>query len=443
MNHRPTYHFLPPTNWMNDPNGLIQWNGRYHMFYQYNPDAPAHGNIHWGHARSADLVYWHHEPIALAPDPAGPDADGCWSGCTVNDNGVPTIIYSGHRNGVDRPCLAMGSADLNTWRKDPANPIIAAPPPDLDLLGFRDHCIWRDGEHWYMLIGAGLRNVGGAALLYRSPDLRHWEYRGPLCVGDARQTEPVWTGTIWECPDFFALADRHVLLVSAWDGEPHSTVAMVGGYAGERFTPLDAYPFDYGAPYFYAPQSFRAERGRRIVFGWVQEGRSAAAQQAVGWAGVMSLPRELGFDAAGRLTQRPLAELATLRRAHSPWRGLGLRADIELVLPGVNGAALELLLEIRPAAAGACGVALLRSPDGSEQTRVLYNADRRELRIERAQSSLSSEAHTTAQSAPLTLAGGEALRLRISSITRCSKSSPTTGLHSPPGSTPPAPTAWA
>ena len=92
---RPRYHFLPPANWLNDPNGLIQWRGRYHTFYQYNPNGPFHGTIHWGHAISDDSVHWEHLPIALAPTPGGPDADGCWSGCAVDHDGVPTLIYTG------------------------------------------------------------------------------------------------------------------------------------------------------------------------------------------------------------------------------------------------------------------------------------------------------------------------------------------------------------
>ena len=89
---RPRSHFLPPSNWLNDPNGLIQWRGVYHMFYQYNPAGPFHGTIAWGHASSTDLVHWTHLPVALAPSPDGPDAGGCWSGCAVDDDGVPTII---------------------------------------------------------------------------------------------------------------------------------------------------------------------------------------------------------------------------------------------------------------------------------------------------------------------------------------------------------------
>ena len=98
---RPLYHYLPPANWLNDPNGLIHSNGQYHMFYQYNPHEPLHANMHWGHAVSTDLVHWEHLPIALTPTPGLPDEDGCWSGCAVDDNGVPTLIYSGHRDSAE------------------------------------------------------------------------------------------------------------------------------------------------------------------------------------------------------------------------------------------------------------------------------------------------------------------------------------------------------
>ena len=90
--HRPLYHFLAPSNWMNDPNGAIFWNDKYHLFYQYNPNGPYWGTIHWGHAASSDLVHWEDFPVALAPSKEGPDQHGCWSGCVVDDRGIPTAL---------------------------------------------------------------------------------------------------------------------------------------------------------------------------------------------------------------------------------------------------------------------------------------------------------------------------------------------------------------
>ena len=154
--HRPQYHFLPPANWMNDPNGLIQWRDHYHLFYQYNPHGPVWGSIHWGHAISDDLAHWRDLPIALEPTPGGVDEDGVFSGCAVDDDGVPSILYTGVRrladdSRVELPCLATSSDDeLRTWHKHPHNPVIASPPPGVDVLGFRDHSVWQEDGTWYM-----------------------------------------------------------------------------------------------------------------------------------------------------------------------------------------------------------------------------------------------------------------------------------------------------
>src|SRR5947209_12491947 len=132
--HRPHYHFLPPANWMNDPNGLLQWKGQYHLFYQYNPYAPVHAHIHWGHAASSDLVHWTDLPIALTPTPGRADADGCWSGCAIDHHGTLTLLYSGllysglHPQAV---CLATSADELLTWHYYPGNPVIEGPPAEL------------------------------------------------------------------------------------------------------------------------------------------------------------------------------------------------------------------------------------------------------------------------------------------------------------------------
>lgn len=265
--HRPQYHFLPPANWMNDPNGVIQWRGRYHLFYQHNPNGAFWGTMHWGHAVSDDLVHWTHLPIALAPTPGGPDWDGCFSGCAVDDLGLPRVLYTGVHPQVQ--CLATGSDDLCRWKKHPANPVIAGPPADLDVLGFRDPCVWQEGEMWYALIGSGIRDVGGTALLYRSPDLVEWQYMHPLCIGDKAET-----GEMWECPDLFPVRDRHVLLVSPIP--LRKALYFVGSYAGHRFEPSFCAPLDAGG-YFYAPQTLIDDRGRRLMWGWIWEGRDEEA----------------------------------------------------------------------------------------------------------------------------------------------------------------------
>ncbi len=194
---RPEYHLLPPHNWMNDPNGPIWWKGKYHLFYQLNPHAAVWGDMHWGHAVSTDMVHWHHQPIALAPTPGGPDSEGCFSGSAVVMDGVPTFIYTGVQNappesvtlrdGNDKlretQLLATAQDDnLLHWKKL-EDPIIASPPSGMAVTGFRDPCLWRESGTWYLGLGSGERGKGGCVLLYRSQDLRHWTYLHKLAEG--------------------------------------------------------------------------------------------------------------------------------------------------------------------------------------------------------------------------------------------------------------------
>jgi beta-fructofuranosidase len=367
--HRPSYHFLPAANWLNDPNGLIQWQGQVHLFYQYNPHGPFHGAIHWGHAASRDLIHWEDWPVALAPTPGGPDQDGCWSGCAVDDGGKPVLVYTGGQcaeGGLLRQtqCLAMSDDGLHTWRKYPGNPVIASPPVvDGQALAhpadFRDPWVWREADGWYMAVGTWIRRAGGAVLLYRSPDLVHWEYLHPLLEGDT-------PGEMWECPNFFPLGDKYVLLVSLQPEFRYSEY-YIGTYADHRFMPERRGIVDFGG-YFYAPQTLLDERGRRLIWGWVQEGRSGQVQREAGWSGVMSLPRVLTLRPDGALGIAPAPELQTLRRKHTRLGSLEIAPDSAGLLPGLRGDCLEIVAEFRPGTASQCGLTLRRSPDGTEQT---------------------------------------------------------------------------
>jgi beta-fructofuranosidase len=324
--HRPRYHFLPPAQWMNDPNGLIQWRGRYHLFYQHHPFGPLWANMHWGHAVSDDLVHWRHLPIALAPTPGGPDEDGVFSGCAVDDDGVPTIVYSGVRGKDQLVCLATAAdpddPDLVVWKKHPGNPVIPAHPEGAAWVAYRDPSVWREGDAWYMVHGAGIVDVGGTALLYRAADLIEWEYLGPIHTGDLARREPIWTGSMWECPQLFPLGDRHVLLIAVWFRNPpqpstHYTAYMTGHFDGQRFTPEQEGLLDVGA--LYAPQTMRDERGRRLLWGWLRETRSDAAQTAAGWSGAMTIPWLLTPRPDGALGIAPVPELEALRWMSGWW----------------------------------------------------------------------------------------------------------------------------
>jgi beta-fructofuranosidase len=368
---RPECHLLPPHNWMNDPNGPIWWKGKYHLFYQLNPHAAVWGDMHWGHATSTEMVHWRHQPIAMSPTAGGADGEGCFSGSAVVFGGRPTFIYTGVQNapkeqatirdGNDKlretQMLAVAADDgLLHWDKV-ETPVIATPPEGVKVTGFRDPCPWREGDTWYCGVGSGERGVGGCVLLYRSLDLRHWEYLHKLAEGkpNGRQAaNPCDSGEMWECPDFFPLGDRHCLLYST-EGK---VIWTTGDYDAKAhiFSPKRTGVLDHGA--YYAPKSFLAPDGRRILWGWIQETRPQAEFSAAGWAGCMSYPRVLTMGAQGQLEMRPAKEVEKLRgvgqhamvSAGAPFRQKLDELQHELFVP--MGLLSDTVVTVRLSAAG-------------------------------------------------------------------------------------------
>ncbi|KTG08895.1 sucrose-6-phosphate hydrolase [Haloprofundus marisrubri] len=394
--HRPGYHLAAPANWLNDPNGLVHYDGKYHIFYQYNPAGPFHGSIHWGHATSEDLLHWRDEPVALSPSPEGPDRDGCWSGCTVVDtDGTPKLLYTGGRGQVQLPCLATAADDgLRTWVKHAENPVIEEAPTDPPVLAtndwnaeFRDHCVWRQDGVWYHLIGAGAQAGGGVVLLYRGTSLDEWEYVGPLFGRD--EPDP---GTVWECPELLDFGEAQILQVSNYDetiyfvGE--ATLPDTGSPGGDtadttdttdttdtadtaHFDPTNEGVLDYGD--YYAPQSLRAPDGRVLTWGWIPEARDLDAQWRAGWSGAMSVPRELDIS-AGEIVQRPAAELAKLRGRSALSGDVSLLAGERRTLD-LSGNCYELAFDIELDADATFELGVFESPALSERTVVRYDGD--------------------------------------------------------------------
>lgn len=334
---------------MNDPNAPVYWNGEYHMFYQYNPKAPYWDTMHWGHAASRDLVHWQHLPIALAPTPGGPDKDGCFSGCMVIDNGKPVIVYTGVKPEVQ--CLAT-TEDMVTFRKHPANPVIAKPP--VDTPGFRDPHVWRQGNEWMMALGAGFRGKGGAILLFSSPDLITWKYLHPLLAGTIDNTrnlkDAVDSGEMWECPDFFPLGDKHLLYVST----KGQVLYWLGTYRDLKFTPEKSGVLVHG-PY-YAPKSCEGASGKRVIWGWLRERRSREAQVKAGWSGVMSIPAIPSLSPTGELQLDPARELAVQRRAeYRLEKPFAVTGDV-LPLQGIDLGCCEIGIRLEPGATSTVGI---------------------------------------------------------------------------------------
>lgn len=404
--HRPSYHFLPAANWMNDPNGVIQWKGRYHLFYQYNPDGAWHANMHWGHAVSDDLVRWEELPVAIAPTPDSPDQGGIFSGCMVDNDGTPVAVYTGVNDDytVQTQCLAFGNDDLTEWRKHPRNPVVGDVPAHLgQRRDFRDPFVWREGDSWYMALSSHIAGVGGAVLLYRSSDLIDWEYLHPLYVGErARQ------GRNFECVNFFRLGEKWALIISVqWDQAPSNTIYLVGRLEEGRFIPESEGVYDTG--YSYASLMHTDESGRPLIYSWIREGRSTDQQRTAGWSGVQAIPRVLSLDSRNRLISQPVPEIEKLRGARHRFAPSDVGAGD---LP-VRGLALDIEAAFDVGAAGICGIALAVAPDGEEKVAIVYERETGTLRIDRRYGRDDSEIDSAPQGLTHRPDAGETLHLRI------------------------------
>ena len=368
--YRPAFHYLPPRKWMNDPNGTIYWKGRYHLFYQYNPDGPWHGNIHWGHASSEDLIYWVDHPISLIPGPEGPDRQQCYSGAAfVNKEGIPTHIYHGVPDGI---CLATSTDDLLLdWEKHPANPIIPDPGPGGEFVVTGAPCAWIENGIYYALTGNSI-HAPDAAYLFRSTDMATWEYMHPFYVG-GQFTEP---NEDCGCPDFFLLNGKPVL---SFTSHARGAQFYVGSYADHRFTPERHKRLGYGElcriGVYNEGLTLIDNRNRRILFGRISEARFASAQRTSGWSGICALPMVLSLDDYDELLMDPIPELEALRSEHISLKNIELGPDEEVGIEGVAGECIELRATLEWDDAEEVGIKVRSSPDGEEQTLIRLNAN--------------------------------------------------------------------
>jgi beta-fructofuranosidase len=417
--HRLGYHIMPPAYWMNDPNGLIQYRGEYHVFYQHHPYGAQWGLMHWGHAKSTDLVHWEHLPIALAPSEEY-ERGGCFSGCAVNDNGVLTLIYTGnnyvdHIEALNREnamgkkriqvqCIATSMDGIN-FMKFSGNPVISNPPPD-GSYEFRDPKVWRFKDWWYMIVGTEKDGVG-RAFLYKSQNLRKWEYIGITAESNDSQ------GFLWECPDVFSVDDKQVLIVSPKYTNGRANIYFVGeiDYETGKFTKEYYEKLDYGVD-FYAAQTFFDEKGRRILIAWMNGWETKIPTQKYNWAGAMTLPRVLTFLPDGKLSTRPVPELQELRKEHSKFKSILVTPTSTNVLNGIKGDCLELeaVFQLDSCSATEFGIKLRCSSNCSEETLVIYDIESKILSVDRNKSGVGDKGISECK---LELANGENLKLQI------------------------------
>ncbi len=431
--HRPQYHFIPPEHWMNEPHAPLHFRGQYHIFYQHNPRGPYWHQIHWGHAVSDDLVHWRDLPCALSPEADAVDPDGCWSGsAAVDDAGVPIILYAAgdnRRSPNQGVALARSTfptdadEDLTTWVKHPE--LLISQQQGVGRWGeFRDPFVWKEDDTWYVIVGSGLPGQGGTALAYTSPDLLHWTYRGPLYAGDVQKYPK--TGDVWELPLLLPLgvdhlgAQKHIMIINPWFAAPSPYYCKYIFYwigtwdrANHRFIPDDDEPqvIDLGE-HFIGPSATIDAHGRLILFTITWDGLSPTKQHDLGWAHNAGLPVVLQLRPDGRLGVEPIPELRSLRQEQLiSIREQSLEAA-NASLHAIRGAMLEILVELEPGTATRYGLAVRRSPDGSEETLLVYDSTSTSLHADRQRSSLDPDAEKGSVGGLLDLRG-EQLRLHV------------------------------
>ena len=444
---RPVFHFSPLTGWLNDPNGFSYHDGKYHLFYQYHPYDSHWGPMHWGHAVSDDLIDWEYLPCAMAPDQPY-DGAGCFSGSALTlTDGRHLLMYTGcdaeKTDSIGRwcqtQCIAVSSG--SEYIKYDGNPVLTGDdlPEGGDTYEFRDPYIWQAADGSYRAVVSSARKgsaaeapggeAGGSAqhpkvrpddldirggtqlCLYRSDDGFSWSFDKVL-YEDRRRL-----GIMWECPNFFTLDGRHVLIASPMDMEmedaegsvrfpkgnnvcyivgscdPETEEFSVRQSASHEGASRDAvatyHPVDCGLD-FYAPQVMKAPDGRRIMIAWMQDPSTANLHKKEDFRifGQMTVPRELRLR-NDRLIQWPVREIEDCRSGQMISSSLDMDSETRTV-EGIRGRVLDMEIEISPRSVSAAGMCSLEeftigfARDYEHCVSLIYRPDSSVLTIDRS-----------------------------------------------------------
>lgn len=346
--YRPQFHFTPDSMWMNDPNGMVYYEGEYHLFYQYYPDSTVWGPMHWGHAVSADLVHWEHLPIALYPDSLGYIFSGSavidWnntSGFGNGENPPMVAIYTYHdpigalKGKIDYQTqgIAFSLDKGRSWTKYEGNPVLNNP----GIIDFRDpKVMWYEPDRkWIMTLA-----VKDHISFYSSKDLRSWQHESDF------SSEIGAYGGVWECPDLFSLksskndTEKWVLLVSINPGAPNGgsgTQYFVGSFDGKKFTNENEklYWIDYGKDNYAGVtwSDVPVSDGRRLFIGWMSNWEYGQVVPTKRWRSAMTIPRELTLETIGTnnvLISKPIEELSKLRGKIKEFESMNISGFVKL-----------------------------------------------------------------------------------------------------------------
>ena len=350
---RPVFHFSNPVGWMNDPNGFSDYRKEHHLFFQYYPYETCWNSMHWGHAKSKDFIKWEYLPAALAPDQEY-DSYGVFSGSAIEDEGKQVLVYTGVHEVLkdgkvhvrQNQCVAIG--DGINYQKLDQNPVVCSDmlPEGSSKEDFRDPKIWKEDGKYYMVAGSRGNDGSGQVALFCADQLNSWSY---IEIIDKSANE---LGKMWECPDFYPLEEKYILMVSpqemeAKEWEFHSgnnSVFLIGSYCKHnyKYTRENIQNVDYGLD-FYAPQTMQIEDGRRILIAWMQSWDNPIYPDSHSWSGMMTIPRELSIK-EGHICQWPVRELEQYRKDRVLYENIAVGK--ELKLDDINGRSIDLEIQL-------------------------------------------------------------------------------------------------
>ncbi len=398
---RPMFHFSNPAGWMNDPNGFSEYQGEHHLFFQYNPYATYWNRLHWGHAKSKDFIRWEYLPAALAPDRSY-DGFGVFSGGAVEADGKQVLLYTGveerqledgRKIVLQNQCLAVGNGV--DYEKHLANPVITS-----EILSegssredFRDPKLWREDGRYYTVVGSRSEDGSGQIALLYSDDLEHWQ------LGSILDRSRNKLGRMWECPDFFPLGEKQVLLISPQEMEAeglefhngNNTAFLTGEYekVTMQFQREAVQSADYGLD-FYAPQTMQTEDGRRVLIAWMQSWDNPMYPDHQLWSGMMTVPRELSLR-NGRVCQNPVQELLHYRKDGVSYHEVPIGK--ETALKRVEGRTIDLTLTLKGTEYRKCRIRL--ASDGKRYSEICYNREEGILTFDRTYAGFTRDTIST------------------------------------------------
>lgn len=369
--YRPGYHYRSKENWINDPCGLIEHHGVYHLYHQYNPHGDKWGDMHWGHATSTDMVNWKQQDIALKPDVLNKE-DHCFTGCGFHlPDGRPVFYYTSISDQRDpEQWIAYPQDDtLNSLVQTQMHRMTYDMHKQLTgITEWRDPSVIPYKDGYLMVLGCRL-NSRGACLLYTSEDGLHFTYHSVLASADGSEDHS------WECPNIMRIGEKYVLIYSPY----RQPLYIIGTMTDDlRFIPeAKGIVDESGHEGYYAPQSFRDKQGRQLIMGWMPERSRGDWDGIHGWAGCMSLPKEVYLE-DGIFKMRVIHEVEKLVSSTE-------RGELPLLQCAV-GDQYRLVVDGKIETDGCIKVDLLSTSDGSEKTVVKLHGNGR-LVLDRSMSS--------------------------------------------------------